>query len=93
MKYHPFGEVLGAESQEQEHFWSPVIYRDFVLCYTVPLRDPSTPSPTRAYIVNMILNETTTLAISYGQTEFDTYLGILTVDQLFQQYINIHISL
>jgi hypothetical protein len=77
---HIWGGARCCDSQEQEHSWSPVIYRDFVWCHTVPLQGPSAPSPTRAYTVNTILNETTSRAISYGQTEFDTYLGFKTVD-------------
>jgi hypothetical protein len=65
-------------SQEQENSWSPVIYRDFVWCHTVPLPIPSTPSPTRAYTVNMILNETTLRTIS-----------VFTVEQFCLQYSHI----
>jgi hypothetical protein len=52
---------------------------------------PLPPHVSRAYTVNTILNESTSQAVSHGQTEFDTYLGFLTVDQFCLQYLNIEI--
>jgi hypothetical protein len=74
---HIWGGARCCESQEQEHSWSPAIYRDFVWCHTVP---PPAPSPLGAYTVNTTLNETITWAISCGQAECDTNLCFLTVD-------------
>lgn len=34
---HIWGRARCCESQEQEHAWTPVIYRDFVLCHRSPL--------------------------------------------------------
>jgi hypothetical protein len=73
---HIWGGARCCEPQEQEQSWSPVIYHGFVLRHTVPLPGAPTPSPSRAYTVNTIQNETNSRAVSYGQTEFDTYLGV-----------------
>jgi hypothetical protein len=79
--------VINNSAVKQVMEWNICI---MTLCGVTPC--PSAPSPSPLYTVNTILNEITSQTMSYGQPEFDTYLGFFTVDHFRQQYIYIHIS-